>query len=90
MLLTALLLAVHIRKIPLAYWIYTAYSLLIPLAALRIDSYSRDCVTLFPIFLMRALLTAASRVARWSLVAASAALQGYLAFYWAVGAKLVI
>lgn len=93
---TAVLLAVSWRRIPSSYGIYTAYSLVLPIAGSLLSglnlvpSFTRYSIAVFPIFLMLALLTERSRASRWTFIAGGAALQVYLAFYWAAGAKLVV
>jgi hypothetical protein len=90
------LLAACWKKLPASWSLYTAYSIALPLAGSLgaglnlVPSFTRYSLTVFPIFVMLALVTGGSRRVRVGWIAISAALQGVLAFFWAAGAKLVV
>ncbi|MGF1481592.1 MAG: hypothetical protein ACFB4I_19265 [Cyanophyceae cyanobacterium] len=83
-----LLLNVFITKIGWTYWLFSMYSLLIPLAA-GINSMPRYTLPIFPLFIVLAKL---SRNESWddALTLFLGLLQGCLMVFWCTGQALVV
>lgn len=82
------LLIYFYKKIPLSYWVYSLYSLLIPLSS-GLFSIPRLILPIFPLYLFLALL---SKKIEWHyfIMAVLLLLQGFFMVFWSTGFNLII
>jgi hypothetical protein len=82
-LLFVALLVVVARRLPVSYTVFAGVGLLVVVSAHNLDSMERYGLSLFPLVLVAALLTAGERVRDATFAACAAGLLGYsvLAFF---------
>ena len=85
---TFALLSLFYKKIGFSYWLLGMYSIFIPLSA-GVASMPRFTLTIFPLFIVLAMLSSSKRWNRW-LTFALGSLQGALMVLWCTGHGLVI
>ncbi len=85
---TFALLSVFFKKIGFSYWLLGMYSIFIPLSA-GVASMPRFTLTIFPLFIVLAMLSANLSWNRW-LTFGLGSLQGALMVLWCTGYGLVI
>jgi hypothetical protein len=82
------LLCIFFRKIPVSYWIFGIYSIVVPLLA-GIDSMPRFILPIFPLYILLAKL-ASNRFFDQVVTLSLGLVQGFLMVFWSCGYSLVV